>query len=155
MSRIDHKTESGFLVYEGFMPGAIGVCHLRIIPGIRKTVFLASELSNNPGPSVTNAIKGIWWQVKNEFPRQAKDNPLIIEHYNDQAIYGEIGGGNRYAEARITPEGVQWYHRTPDEIVDLSGIAKTDLIVKTSTLIVNTGALEQEARNGKPHLYLV
>lgn len=155
MSRINHKTESGFLVYEGFMPGAIGVCHLRIIPGTRRIVFLVSELSNNPGPSVTNAIKGIWWQIKCEFPTQAKDNPLIIEHYNDQAIYGLAGGGNRYAEARITQEGVQWYPRTSDTIADMAGISKMDLIVKTSILIVNTGALEQEARHEKPHLYLV
>jgi hypothetical protein len=155
MSRIDNKTESGFLVYEGFMPGAIGVCHLRIIPGTRRTVFLASELSNNPGPSVTNAIKGIWWQIQSEFLVQAKDNPFIIEHYNDQAIYGLVGGSNRYAEALITQKGVQWYPRTADEIVDLAGVSKKDLIVKTSTLVVNTRALEQEARNEKPHLYLV
>ncbi len=155
MSRTDNETESGFLVYEGFMPGAIGVCHLRVIPGTKRTVFLASELSNNPGPSVTNAIKGIWLQIQNKFPGLSKDKPLVIEHYNDQAIYGLVGGGNRYAEAQITQENIQWYPRTVDEIVDLAGISKKDLIVKTSTLVVNTRALEREARNEKPHLYLV
>lgn len=155
MSRSGNKTESGFLVYEGFMPGAIGVCHLRVISGTRRTVFLVSELSNNPGPSVTNAIKGIWWQAQHKFLKQSKDNPLIIEHYNDQAIYGMIGRGDRYAEARIIQEDVQWHHRTPGSIAIMAGISQKDLIVKTSTLAVNTGALELEARNEKPHLYMV
>ena len=150
MSKSTIRSEAGFLAYEGFMPGSIGVCHLRIIYGSKRVVFLVSELSNNPGPSVTGAIKGIWKQIQKQFPLLAKEAPLLIEHYNDTAIYGDPEGINRYAEAEITNNGViHWHHKTIDEIAESADINKKDLIVKTSILTVKTSKLEREVQDEK------
>jgi len=147
MSRPDADFQDGFLVYGGKMPGSIGICHLRVIAGSWRTVFLASELTHNPGPSVTNAIEGVWWAILTEFPHQAKQHPLLIEHYNDRAIYGIPEGGDRYAEARVRPGGsVEWYHRSPETIVKTAGIPSASLIIPVDTLTLNPHALEQEAR---------
>ena len=145
LNREDNPTRNGFLVYEGFSPGTVGICHLRAIPGKKKTVLLASELTNNPGPSITNSAGAIWYFIfardlsQGIFPEWA----LLVEHYNDRAILGLVEGSDRYAIVHIGPEkNVHWSHQSPEKIAELAGISATDLEVDESILCVNPDTLE-------------
>ncbi|ORJ61309.1 hypothetical protein [Geothermobacter hydrogeniphilus] len=142
MSKPDNEAQSGFLVYAGRFPGSIGICHLRIIPGARRTVFLASELANNPGPSVTNSIENIWKNIQNEFPDLSAHDSLLVEHYDEKVVYGEVNGRARYDEVCIGTDGVHWRHRSPDEIAELAGIPVSELVVAKEILNLNACALE-------------
>lgn len=160
MSRLDSDNRSGFLVYQGNLPGSIGICHLRILRGDNRLLFLVSELTHNPGPSVTNAIEHIWEAIQQEFASQLGEwdrPPMLVEHYSDEAVYGDASGGNRYAEAFVEPHHVVWQSRTPLEISLLAGIPVDDLEVPVNVLTLKPDMLEQEANHAprKTHLRLV
>lgn len=159
MSKLDSENRSGFLVYRGNLPGSIGICHLRVLQGDNRLLFLASEMTHNPGPSITNAIEHIWEAIQQEFSSQIKwdKSPMLVEHYSDEAVYGDPSGGDRYAEAFITPGRVIWQARTKLEISLLAGVPVEALKIPVATLTLKPDTLEQEAKHAaqKPHLHLV
>ena len=153
----DKPTQNGFLVYQGLSPGSFGVCHFRIIPGKKKTVFLASELANNPGPSVPNSAWSIWCSIfardlsKGSFPDEWA---LLVEHCNDRVILGLAEGNDRYDIVYIGPENnVRRSEQPPEEIIELAGISATDLIVDESILCVNPDDLEMETRRDSHRIH--
>jgi len=160
MFRLDSNHRSGFLVYQGNLPGSIGICHLRIIRGRERLLFLVSELTHNPGPSVTNAIEHIWEAILREFSSllgEWETPPMLVEHYSDEAVYGDPSGGHRYAEAFVEPHHIIWEARTPLEISLLAGVPVIDLEIPVNVLTLKPDTLEQEAVHAKrkTHLRLV
>ena len=99
-----------------------GVCRVRLfshaeMPSL--SVLIATELPDNPGPSVTNAIAGIAAQACARFaldPRYV----AFVEHYDDE-------DGERFAIVRFdlndTPRlnRPQWSHTTRSDVEALIG----------------------------------
>ena len=128
-----------YLSYQGLAPGSTGLCHLRVIRGELRTAFLVSEVRHNPGPSVTNAIEGIWSAVLASFPQaEWLPDPLLVEHFNDAAVYGTAGREERYAIAYLLPGTTAWKHVTAAEVAILIGCAEEDLHPELKLLIPGT-----------------
>jgi hypothetical protein len=142
--------ETSFFVYEG-RTSSIGVCSLRIIYGKKKTVFLLSELVDNPGSSITNAIAEIWEQLQKKYPEQTKNHPLLIEHYDDRFIYSDVQGKNRYAEVTISEAAVKWTDKSPIEIAEIAEIEPSMLKIDPHILNTGTEILFEEVNNEKSH----
>lgn len=137
MSKPGASTQDSYLVYPGLVPLSWGVCHLRVIVKDLGTLLVASEIRHNPGPSVTNAIEGIWTTILKKYPDGALgDNPLLVEHYNDEAVYGESGLGERLALVRLQKGRTSWRHTTPAEISALVGCALEDLTIPLDRLVI-------------------
>lgn len=149
MSRQGARIRDGYLVFLGFVPGIWGVCHLRIVQGRKKTLYLASEIRHNPGPSVTNAIQGIWRAIQEEY--RLPEDALLVEHYSDTAVYGEKWLGNRLATVRIQCGYPSWQHITEEDLAKEVGCSVADLAIPYDRLVlpVQVGGkdLEQEGRD--------
>lgn len=136
------KIQDRYLVYPGFVPQSWGICHLRSIVNDFGTLLVASELRHNPGPSVTNAIEGIWATILQTYtPGVLGDNPLLVVHYNDEAVYGETGLGERLALVRLQKGQALWRHVTSSEIAALVECEPDDLSIPLDRLIIR---LEQK-----------
>ena len=63
--------------------GAKGKCRVRVYepdaPGMDSTVVIASELPDNPGPSVREAVSTIAARVAASF--RLHDRPVFVEHH--------------------------------------------------------------------------
>lgn len=145
MSAQDVKTRDRYLVFPGFVPGSWGVCHLRIVRGQRKTLYIASEIRHNPGPSITNAIHGIWRTVQGE--HCASNNAVLVEHYSDAAVYGDKWPGNRLAIVTIRKGRPSWQHITSKALATAVGCSVANLVVPHDRLVIpvqaeNTGCRE-------------
>jgi hypothetical protein len=145
--------KDGYLGYEGLAPLAMGFCHLRIVRGTLRTVFLVSEVRHNPGPSVTNAIEGIWSTISTTFLRAFHvADPLLVEHYNDEAVYGESGRPPRFAIAFLSPGRTAWKHVSIKELAALAGCPVSvlspalKLLVLGPTLPATTPRAQPEGR---------
>lgn len=137
MSKPDDSIQDSYLVYPGFVPRSWGVCHLRMVRRKQGALFVVSEIRHNTGPSVTNAIEGIWATIQKRYPDEALGkNPVLVEHYNDEAVYGESGLGERLAFVRVEKGRTNWRHTTPGEIVALVGCSLEDLSIPLSRLIL-------------------
>lgn len=137
MSKPGASIQDSYLVYPGFVPRSWGVCHLRVILKEQGALLMASEIRYNPGPSVTNAIEGVWAAIQKKFPDGSLgENPLLVEHYNDEAVYGEAGLGERLALVRVQKGRTAWRHTTPGEIAALVGCSPEDLSIPLSQLIL-------------------
>jgi hypothetical protein len=138
MSKPDASIVDSYLVYPGIVPSSWGVCHLRMIVKDQGTLLIASEIRHNPGPSVTNAIEGIWTTImKNSPDGVLGENPLLVEHYNDEAVYGEVGLGERLALVRMQKGQTDWRHTSPAEVAALAGCAPEDLAIPLDRLIIH------------------
>lgn len=137
MSKPDASIHDSYLVYPGIVPLSWGVCHLRMIVKDQGTLLIASEIRHNPGPSVTNAIEGIWTTIMEASPEGVLgQNPLLVEHYNDEAVYGETGLVERLALVRMQSGQTGWRHTSPAEIAALAGCAPEDLVIPLDRLII-------------------
>jgi hypothetical protein len=137
MSKPDASIQDSYLVYPGIVPSSWGVCHLRMIVKEQGTLLIASEIRHNPGPSVTNAIEGIWSTILKTYPESILgNNPLLVEHYNDEAVYGESGLGERLALVRMQKGQTAWCHTSPAEIAVLTGCVLGDLEIPLNRLII-------------------
>lgn len=144
------ESETSLFVYEG-RTSSIGVCSLRIIYGKKRTVFLLSELVDNPGTSITNAIAEIWEQLLRKYPEQTKNHPLLIEHYDDRFIYSDVQGKKRYAEVTISEAAIKWTDKKPIEIAEVAGIEPSMLKIDPRILSTSTEVLFEEVNNEKLH----
>lgn len=139
MSKAGDRVRDRYLHYPGFAPDSWGICHLRLIPRPGGALLIASEIRHNPGPSVTNAIEGIWATIREQAPATVLGpRPLLVEHYNDRAVYGEPQQGERLALVRIGPGRTIWTRVSPEEIVALSGCAPEDLVIPLDRLILTS-----------------
>jgi hypothetical protein len=137
MSKPDASIQDSYLVYPGIVPSSWGVCHLRMIVKEQGTLLITSEIRHNPGPSVTNAIEGIWSTILKKYPESILgNNPLLVEHYNDEAVYGEPGLGERLALVRMQKGQTAWCHTNPAEIAVLTGCVLDDLEIPLNRLII-------------------
>lgn len=137
MSKQDANIQDSYLVYPGIVPSSWGVCHLRLIVKEHGTLLIASEIRHNPGPSVTNAIEGIWTTIVKNYPQAVfGSNPLLVEHYNDEAVYGESGLGERLALVRMQRGQMIWCHTNPAEITALTGCTLEELEIPLDRLII-------------------
>ncbi len=137
MSKPVASVQDSYLVYPGFVPQTWGVCHLRVIAKGQGTLLVASEIRHNPGPSVTNAIEGIWSSILEKYSDEALGaNPLLVEHYNDEAVYGEKGLGERLAMVRLQKGRTDWRHTTRSEIAALVGCSPEDLSIPLERLVI-------------------
>jgi hypothetical protein len=140
MSKPVVKIQDSYLVYPGFVPQSWGVCHLRLIVNDFHTLLMTSEVRHNPGPSVTNAIEGIWSTILQTYPPGVLgDNPLLVEHYNDEAVYGETGLGERLTLVTLQKGQTLWRHVTSSEIAGLVKCEPDDLSVPLDRLIIRLG----------------
>lgn len=139
MSNPAASIQDSYLVYPGIVPSTWGVCHLRLIVKEQGTLMIASEIRYNPGPSVTNAIEGIWTTVLKKYSESVlASNLLLVEHYNDEAVYGESGLGERLALARIQRGQTIWRHTNLEELAELTGCSPGDLEIPLDRLIIQT-----------------
>lgn len=137
MSKPDASIQDSYLVYPGFIPQSWGICHVRLVCTGQGSLVVASEIRYNPGPSVTNAIEGIWCAILKRYPAGILgDSPLFVEHYNDEAVYGEAGLGERLAMVRLGKGSAAWRHTTPAEIAALVGCAPQDLSIPFERLVI-------------------
>lgn len=136
MSKADADYQDGYLVYPGLAPQAWGICHLRLIPRQGGALFIVSEIRDNPGPSITNAIQGVWSEIRKRFPAETiGPRPLLVEHYNDLAVYGETGMGERLALVDLDG-GIGWRHLGREELATLAGCAPALLAIPLDRLIL-------------------
>ena len=147
--RLSIESETSFFVYIGSST-SIGVCNLRIIYGKKRTVFLLSELVENPGSSITSAISDIWLQLQKKYPEQTKNNPLLIVHYDDRVIYSDDQGGNRYAEITIDKTAVRWRERSQSEIAEIAETDESILMISSHILSTHMERLYEEVNNECP-----
>jgi hypothetical protein len=133
----------GYMAYEGHSPSELGVCHIQIIPGKKKTVFLASELAKNPGPTIAESAQSLWYSF---FARDlsrglSTEWALLVEHYSDSAILG--CGSDHYTLIDIGADNnVQQNRLSKKEIVDLAGICARDLEIDASILRIDPNNFE-------------
>lgn len=139
------EIEDGYLVFPGFLPGTWGVCHLRIVRGRKRSLCLVSEIRHNPGPSVTNAIQGIWRRIQEEdcIPKDA----LLVEHYSDEAVYEDGLLENRFAVVRTQGGHPFWKHITEDGLARMVGCSTPDLAVPLERLVLPV-KVEPETTSG-------
>ncbi len=64
---------------------ARSVCRLRVYESWAGTILLASELADNPGPSITNSAEALATALAERYRLDA-GHAVFIEHY-DQASY--------------------------------------------------------------------
>lgn len=96
------------------------VCHLEVLKQGEAALVIATELSDNPGMSITNSSEQLATAVVNKF----KLNPekmVLIERYNDEISYGVSTGlalphnrdtkHDNYSRATYT-WGYEVYHET-------------------------------------------
>jgi len=139
MSKADARVRDRYLHYPGFTPESWGICHLRLIPSPGGALLIASEIRHNPGPSVTNAIEGIWAAIREQISETVLGpRPLLVEHYNDRAVYGEPQLGERLALVGFEAGKTTWRRVLPREIVALSGCAPEDVVVPLERLILTS-----------------
>jgi hypothetical protein len=137
MSKADAEFQDGYLVYPGLAPQAWGICHLRLITRREGALVIVSEIRHNPGPSITNAIQGVWSEIRKRFPAETLGpRPLLVEHYNDLAVYGESGMGERLALVDLDSGGIGWRHLGREELAALSGCAPALLAIPLERLIL-------------------
>ena len=137
MSKPGDSVQDSYLVYPGFTPQSWGVCHLRIIPKPPGALLVASEIRHNPGPSVTNAIEGIWSAILKKYPIETLgESPLLVEHYHNQAVYGETGQGERWVLVNVQKGKTSWHHTSLEEIVALTGCSPGDLDIPLEQLVL-------------------
>jgi hypothetical protein len=102
------------------------------------TLLITSEIRYNPGPSVTNAIEGIWTTILESTPDGVLGkNPLLVAHYNDEAVYGETGLGERLILVRMQKGKTDWRHTRSAEIAAMAGCAPEDLAIPLDRLIIH------------------
>ena len=90
-------------------------CWLRHDDDRRPDVVLVTELADNEGLSVTNAIETIYRFVVVRHP-----NCVVVEHY-DRASWDGRTGPETFALVTLDPEGPQWHHMTPAHFAALVG----------------------------------
>jgi len=134
MFTLDARIRDGYLVFPGFLPGSWGVCHLRIVRGERKTLYLASEIRHNPGPSITNAIQGVWRAIQERYC--PSDHAVLVEHYSDAAVYGDEWLGSRLAKVRIQDGCPFWQHITGEALATEAGCSVADFTVPHDRLVM-------------------
>lgn len=72
-----------------------GFCHLRIIRGSAKTVLVASEMVNNPGPGIVQGAESLWSKAL-RVCKEEDASPILVEHFHqvvsggEEAIYSQV-----------------------------------------------------------------
>lgn len=97
--------------------GLASRCALKTLTHGGKTIFVATELKDNPGPSITNGSAELWRKVSDTL-----GSGRFIEHYDDKISYGDPGSGkkSRYAEV-IIEEGQPTWKPLDGELLGLVG----------------------------------
>lgn len=142
MFRQDASFRDGYLVFLGFVPGSWGVCHLRIVEGRKKTLYLASEIRHNPGPSVTNAAQGIWRAIQEDYC--IPEDALLVEHYSNRVVYGDEWLGNRFATVLVQGIYPSWQHITEEALAREVGCSVADLNVPCDRLVLPVSVGQKE-----------
>lgn len=89
-------------------------CHIRFIrPSTCSPMVVISEIKNNPGASVTNAMEFIMQALKATLPEKGiavkeVDATTWIEHYNDAVVYGDEAC-DRFASAIREHKGLKFF----------------------------------------------
>ena len=96
-------------------------CHLRILQTDQETLIIATEVSTNPGTSITNATEIIATDVVRRWQLDLRKT-RFIEHYTPESFEG--ADEEEYKEVRFTWIGQQaddpeWRKLSPQELVTL------------------------------------
>ena len=106
--------------------GCPSYCWLRIYQAPDRTVVIATEVDDNPGPSMTNMAEHLATEVTRTFGLSL-DALVWIEHYHDRLV---IGGRPRLPASfdlvtfMWTPQGLrapQWRRVSKEQVETLMG----------------------------------
>jgi len=121
--RVDKPDSPAVLPYQSRRQR--GECQVRILQGKTQTVVMATELGENPGKSVTNAIEDIATQVVTAF-HLTPASTRFIEHYNEESYAADKRAGEppTYDEVTFMWHGEKatsptWRRLQPHEIAEL------------------------------------
>jgi hypothetical protein len=100
-----YRSYDGYFTYCG--PDAvIGRCYLQIYEGSGTIpLVLATEIAENPGPSITNAAGALATQVWRDLLPRARDGFRLFAVYRQRTPAG--GVEERFAEVQLIAQGDQ------------------------------------------------
>jgi hypothetical protein len=135
--------------YPGFPGGSWGACRLRTFEPDDgedewRPVVVATELDDNPGPSVTNAVEQLAGEAWRKLFPTLPAPPVVVEHYQRGRYSARSAQPAAFAMPRLEPIGAAylvrlvrpepcWVHLSVQDVAALLGQPVADQLAAESS----------------------
>jgi hypothetical protein len=107
------------------------VCELRVFEARDRRVVVATEVADNPGMSVVNAIESLARDVERDFG--SLSTTLIVYAPAGEAF------APLWSEASVDAQGVVWNRTSREQVHDVVGIDLPEPVIEQHTMVAVAG----------------